>query len=61
MTHSEAFKTKYDDFPYVQKDYVLKVATKPMNNTICENGLVPPGLLFVIIPHFQTLYADLPV
>lgn len=40
--------------------YVLKVAVNAMNDKICGNELIPPKLVFQIIPTFLILNTDLP-
>ena len=43
------------DFPDASPFIVLKIAVKPMNNTIGENGLVSSPLLFRIVPRFPII------
>lgn len=46
--------------PTLSKPYLIKVAVKAMNETMCENGLVPSKLVFGIIPRFPILNTELP-
>jgi hypothetical protein len=48
------------DFPAAPPEMILKCATKALNDTMGENGLVPSLLIFGIIPRFPILATDLP-
>jgi hypothetical protein len=48
------------DFPTAPPDMVLKCATKALNDTTGENGLVPSLLVFGIVPRFPILSSNLP-
>jgi hypothetical protein len=52
-------KVSYD-FPTAPPAIVLKCATKALNDTMGENGLVPSLLVFGIVPMFPILSSKLP-
>lgn len=47
--------------PRVPPGYILCVASKAINDTIGEHGLVPSRLVFGILPCFSVISTDLPI
>jgi hypothetical protein len=54
------FKKVKFDFPAAPPKMILSCATKVLNDTMGEKGLLPSLLVFGIIPRFHILSTDLP-
>jgi len=54
------YKKVSTEYPQVAPDIRLKLATKAMNDTMGEDGLVPSLLVFGIIPRFPIISTNLP-
>jgi transposase InsO family protein len=48
------------EFPHVGPALLLRIAVKAINDTMGTNGLVPPLLVFDVVPRFSPMSIDLP-
>lgn len=56
----QIYRKVQNDHPDISKAMILRLATKAMNDTMNEDGLVPSLLVFGIIPRFPIIATELP-